>query len=114
MATRDVRLDGVEIRAGQLVAVNLAQANRDPEAYPDPDRFDVTRTTPAPLTYGHGEHVCIGMALAKLESELLLDELLPRMEGARILDEPIVWRPTPAFRCPQELTIRFTTDSPSR
>jgi cytochrome P450 len=114
MATRDVRLDGVEIRAGQLVAVNLAQANRDPEAYRDPDRFDVTRTTPAPLTYGHGEHVCIGMALAKLESELLLDQLLPRMEGASILDEPIVWRPTPAFRCPQELTIRFTTDSPSR
>ncbi|MFM7147031.1 MAG: cytochrome P450 [Actinomycetales bacterium] len=107
-ATRDQEFHGLSIHAGQLVAVNLAQANRDPEVYPDPDRFDVTRSGPAPLTYGHGEHFCVGTALAKLEAEVLLAHLLPRMSGAVILNEPIIWRPTPAFRCPLTLTIQFS------
>lgn len=76
--------------------------------YPDPDRFDVTCSGPAPLTYGHGEHFCVGTALAKLEAEMLLAHLLPRKSEAVIVNEPITWRPTPAFRCPLKLTIRFS------
>lgn len=108
IATRDLNLGGVQVQPGQLVAVNLAQANRDPEVYADPDRFDISRAGSTPLTFGHGEHFCIGAALAKLETETLLKHLLPRMTGATIVDTPITWRPTPAFRCPVALTIRFT------
>ncbi|MBU6244375.1 MAG: cytochrome P450 [Actinomycetales bacterium] len=108
VAAHDLDLQGVSLRAGQLVAINLAQANRDPDVYPDPDRMDITRDGPAPLTFGHGEHFCAGTALARLEAEELITTLLPRLPGARILNEPIDWRPTPAFRCPRELLIQFS------
>ena len=108
VAARDLDLQGLSLRAGQLVAINLAQANRDPDVYPDPDRMDITRSGPAPLTFGHGEHFCPGMALARLETEELISMLLPRLPGARSLNEPIEWRPTPAFRCPRELLIQFS------
>jgi pimeloyl-[acyl-carrier protein] synthase len=108
VAAHDIDLQGISLRTGQLVAINLAQANRDPEVYPDPDRMDITRQGPVPLTFGHGEHVCVGTALARLETEELISMLLPRLPGARILNEPIQWRPTPAFRCPRELLIEFT------
>lgn len=111
VATRDMEFRGLTLRAGQLVAINLAQANRDPEVYPDPDRFDITRTGPSALTFGHGEHFCIGTALATLETERLLTHLLPHMIDAEILDDPLVWRPTPAFRCPSALSIRFAVPS---
>ena len=108
VAVHDLDLRGVSLRAGQLVAINLAQANRDPDVYPDPDRMDITRDGLAPLTFGHGEHFCAGTALARLETEELISMLLPRLSGARILNEPIDWRPTPAFRCPRELLIQFS------
>lgn len=107
VATCDLELQGVSLSAGQLVAINLAQANRDPEVYPEPETFDVTRSGLTPLTFGHGEHFCIGTALARLETEVLVSMLLPRLPGARILNAPIEWRPTPAFRCPRELVIQF-------
>lgn len=108
VAAHDLDLQGIGLRAGQLVAINLAQANRDPDVYPDPDRMDITRGGPAPLTFGHGEHFCAGTALARLETEELISMLLPHLPGARILNEPIDWRPTPAFRCPRELLIQFS------
>ena len=107
VAAHDLDLQGVSLREGQLVAINLAQANRDPSVYPDPDRFDITRSGLAPLTFGHGEHFCIGTALARLETEVLVSMLLPRLPGATILNSPVEWRPTPAFRCPKELVIQF-------
>lgn len=111
VVARDRDFRGLALRKGQLVAVNLAQANRDPDVYPDPDRFDVTRPGPTPLTFGHGEHFCVGTALARLETEMLITQLLPRMTGAEILNEPIRWRPTPAFRCPLALAIQFAYTS---
>lgn len=109
VAARDLEFQGVGISAGQLVAINLAQANRDPDVYPDPERFDVTRSGLAPLTFGHGEHFCVGTALARLEAQVLIGMLLSRLPGARILSDPIEWRPTPAFRCPRELIIQFAS-----
>ena len=60
-----------------------------PDVYPDPDRMDITRHGPAPLAFGHGENFCTGTALARLEAEELTSMLLPRLPGARILNEPI-------------------------
>jgi cytochrome P450 len=111
VAATDLEFHGLRLRAGQLVAVNLAQVNRDPDVYPDPDRFEIARPGPFPLTFGYGDHFCIGTALARLETEVLLAKLLPRMTGAEILNDPITWRPTPAFRCPSDLIIAFADPS---
>jgi cytochrome P450 len=78
-ATRDVPLGGADIRAGDLVVVSLAGANRDPDAFPDPDTFDVRRADARlQVGFAHGPHVCPGMHLARLETRAAIDALLDR------------------------------------
>jgi cytochrome P450 len=84
-ATQDVRLDGASIRRGELVTISIAGANRDPEVFPDPDRFDVKRDNARlQIAFAHGPHVCIGMHLARLEAHTVLSRLLERLPRLRL------------------------------
>jgi cytochrome P450 len=84
-ATRDVELGGAPIAAGELVTISIAGANRDPEAFPDPDRFDVTRDNAGRhLAFAGGPHVCIGMHLARLEAHTAVAAVLERLPGLRL------------------------------
>jgi cytochrome P450 len=76
---RDVVLGGQQIRAGQPVTVWMASANRDPAAFPQADFFDLTRTPNRHLTFGVGEHYCLGAALAQAELTVFFDELSSRV-----------------------------------
>ena len=58
--------------------VLIGAANRDPERYPDPDRFDPARSAIKPLSFGAGPHICIGNALARLEAAVAFPRLLTR------------------------------------
>ena len=79
-ATRDTELRGQEIRKGDKVVTWYVSANRDPEAFPDPTRFDVTRTPNDHVTFGPGgPHFCLGAHLARLETKILFQELIPRL-----------------------------------
>jgi cytochrome P450 len=82
VATSDHEIDGVTVPAGSRVMLLYGSANRDDRQYPDPDRFDVTRRPGDHLAFGYGEHACVGMNLARLEMQLMLDELARR--AARI------------------------------
>lgn len=76
-ATRDVELGGCTIAAGDFVAVSLAAANRDPQHYPDPDRFDVSRTNARThLAFAQGPHVCVGSTLARLQTRAAVQAVL--------------------------------------
>ena len=66
-AQHDIDLAGVTIRAGDAVLLTSAVANRDDAAFPDPDRFDITRTPNPHLSFGHGPRFCIGASLARIE-----------------------------------------------
>jgi cytochrome P450 len=84
-ATRDTELGGARIRAGSLVTISIAAANRDPAAFPEPDRFDVTRANAKQhLAFAHGPHVCIGMHLARLEAHTAVARLLERLPALRL------------------------------
>jgi cytochrome P450 len=84
-ATRAVELHGAAIAAGDLVVVSIAGANRDPAAFPDPDRFDLARpNVRRHLAFAAGPHVCIGMDLARLEATTALTTLLGRWPAVRI------------------------------
>jgi cytochrome P450 len=79
VATQDVPLGGAVVRSGQAVVPLIAVANRDPDAFPEPHRFDITRTGPAPhLALGHGPHHCLGGVLARLELQLAIGALWRR------------------------------------
>lgn len=103
-ATRDTELAGARIRQGDLVTVSLAGANRDPEVFTDPDRFDVQRQNAhLHVGFAHGPHVCLGMHLARLETRVALRRALAGLPGLRLDPE----RPSAArglvFRKPPTL-----------
>jgi cytochrome P450 len=105
-ATRDVELAGASIARGDLVRVSLAGANRDPDFFPDPDRFDVHRENARHhVTFAHGPHVCVGMHLARLEALTAAQRLFERLPGLRLDPE----RPTAprglVFRKPPTLDV---------
>lgn len=78
-ATEDIEVGGFLIRAGEGVLVAQDAANRDPEAFPEPDVFDIHRKARHHLTFGYGSHACVGGPLARLELQLGLETLFRRM-----------------------------------
>lgn len=80
-ATRDVELGGRTIRRGDKVVVYHASANRDAEVFPEPDRFDITRSPNDHVSFGHGPHFCLGAQLARLQLRSMLRRLIERLPG---------------------------------
>jgi cytochrome P450 len=78
VAMNDVRAHGVTIPKGARVALVTGAACRDPREFPDPDRIDVRRAPERSLYFGHGQHVCIGKSLARLEARVALEEVARR------------------------------------
>jgi cytochrome P450 len=78
VATCDVKIHGVTIPEGARVALVTGAACRDPREFADPDRLDVRREPPRSLYFGHGQHVCIGKSLARLETRVALEEFALR------------------------------------
>lgn len=88
VATRSTRLGGVDIPAGQILAVALAGANRDPLRFDDPDTFKLDRPRASEhLGFGRGSHVCIGAPLARAEVRTCLENFLEKTSSIS-LSEP--------------------------
>jgi cytochrome P450 len=83
--TEDHEVGGVALPAGTRVALLYGSANRDERKYPDPTRFDVTRKPSDHLAFGRGEHVCVGMHLARLEMTALLERLADRVRRFEVV-----------------------------
>ncbi len=112
-ATRDTELGGSAIARGDLVTLSLAGANRDPETFPDPDRFDLDRPNlNLQVAFAHGPHVCLGMHLARLETRVALARALERLPGLRLdPDRPAAPRGL-VFRKPPTLHAVWDTCTP--
>ena len=107
--TRDVALHGEGIPSGSFVLAMVGSANRDPRAFPDPERFDVGRAPNPHLAFGHGIHFCLGAALARLEARVAIPDLLQRLPGLALAeDRPWVPRPALNVHGPASLPVRFT------
>ena len=83
--TRDVEVAGTTIPKDTRVLVFLASANRDERAFENPDEFRLDRGTNRHVAFGMGIHYCVGAPLARLEAEIALRDLLPRLRGVSIL-----------------------------
>jgi cytochrome P450 len=86
--TGDTELGGTKITAGQKVAMIYTSANRDEATFPDPHRFDIHRDPNQHLSFGTGEHFCLGVHLARLEGRVFFEELLDRFEHIELTGEP--------------------------
>lgn len=86
--TADTELSGTTLTAGDRVALIYPAANRDGEAFVDPDRFDVHRDPNPHVAFGHGTHFCLGANLARIELRLLFEELTRRITNLRVVSEP--------------------------
>jgi cytochrome P450 len=83
-ARTNLEIDGVTIRAGELVLLDNGAANHDPAVFPDPDRVDVTRSAAAHLTFGHGARYCLGAPLARIELTSVFSQLVTRFPTLRL------------------------------
>ncbi len=92
-------IGGISLQKGQSVICLLGSANRDPAAYSDPDRLDITRRDVRPLSFGGGIHYCVGAQLARIEAEIAIATLSRRLPDLRLdnIDHPD-WRQTFVLR----------------
>lgn len=103
-ALTDVTLGETRIPAGAMTISLLGAANRDPAAFPDPDRLDLTRTGPKQLGFSHGIHVCLGAPLARLEATIALRRLMERTSTLALTGRP-QWKPNIGLRGLETLPV---------
>jgi cytochrome P450 family 142 subfamily A polypeptide 1 len=106
-AVRDTTINGHRVAEGERVALLYPAANRDPRAFDDPDRFDVTRAAAPHLAFGNGTHFCLGANLARLEVRLLLEELTARVTDLHPVTEPDI-EPNVFARAVRSFDLGFT------
>jgi cytochrome P450 len=95
------------IARGDLLMLLYASANRDESVWPDPGRFDVTRNVdPSHLSFGYGEHNCLGRSLAQLELKIVFEELLQRFPRYELAG-PVTRRPSIFMNTTDQMPVRF-------
>lgn len=88
-ALLDTEVSGVEIRAGDKVAMYYTSANRDEAVFADPQSFDIHRRPNPHLSFGMGTHFCLGAHLARLEGRVFFAELLDTFARIELIGEPV-------------------------
>lgn len=105
LSFRDTEIGGLPIRRNQALILLLAAANRDPDVFPDPARFDITRTPAAEhLAFSSGIHYCLGAPLARLEATSAITALTQRMPGLRQVGK-VEMRPSRLIRGPLHMPV---------
>jgi cytochrome P450 len=109
VAIEAFRYRDLDVREGTVALPSAPSANRDPDVYPDPDRFDITRRHAEPqLTFGGGVHYCLGASLARAELQEALPILARRLPGLEA-DGTVEWRTQVLIRGPSRLPIGFSS-----
>lgn len=109
IATEDVTVGGVTIRAGDAVYVSYLAADRDPAVFTAPDRLYLARDEAANLAFGHGPHYCLGAALTRMQCHAVLSTLLRKAPGLRLAVPPeqVRWRRGTVNRGPEALPVAW-------
>jgi cytochrome P450/ferredoxin-NADP reductase len=108
LATKDVRIGGVEIPAGSKLLIVMASANHDQRHFDDADTVDIRRANSSDhLTFGYGAHQCMGKNLARMEMQIFLEELSKRLPHMRLSEQAFTYVPNTSFRGPEHLWVEW-------
>jgi cytochrome P450 len=106
--TRDTELRGKKIQEGDRVVIWIPSVNRDEDAFPDADRFDLARKPNYHLAFGYGEHYCLGVHLARLELKVMLEEMVHSLRSFEVTGTP-QWIRSNVFSGLKHLPVRLTS-----
>jgi cytochrome P450 len=95
---RELSMRGCPMHLGDSITVSLAAANHDPEANPEPQRFDIERANIQHQSFGGGKHTCLGAPLARVEAQEGISALLKRFPNLRPSARGLKYRAIPSFR----------------
>jgi cytochrome P450 len=104
VVTRDMEVVGCPVKRGDEIMLVLGAANRDPVAFQDPHRLDVTRDARRHVAFGGGIHHCLGAALARMEGQIAFATLLDRFPRLELAGTP-ERRPTFTLRGLETLPV---------
>lgn len=109
MVRRDMDFHGVKLKQGDRVFGLLASANADPAHFDEPEKLDIRRPNVRHAGYGGGMHLCLGMHLARIETEVALERLLARWPNMALAGRAadLHWLPRPGMRGPTGLPLRI-------
>lgn len=107
VAAADLEMGGRKICEGQRLFAFMNSANRDPDAFADPERFDIGREPNAHLTFGHGIHFCLGAPLARLEAQIAATRLAERLPDIRLSGGDPEWHDSLILRGVKRLPVQL-------
>ncbi len=108
--TQDTELRGKQLKKGQQILLAYPSANRDPDQFEDPDTFRIDRN-PKHLTFGIGNHFCLGANLARMEMRVAIEQVLRRMPDMEYADDGPKLVPSSLVRTCAEMKVRFTPEA---
>ncbi|WP_312980315.1 cytochrome P450/oxidoreductase [Corynebacterium sp.] len=112
ITTRPTTLGGQDLDEGERLLIVSAAANRDPRHFNDPDSIDLYRDNSTDhLTFGFGSHQCLGKNLARLELQVILQELTSRFPTMRLSEQEFDFVPNTSFRGPEHLWVEWDSDT---
>lgn len=106
-ASQDTELDGVALPAGAVIDVCIGSANRDENRWERPEEFDIFRKRLPHITFAAGEHTCMGLHLARMETRVAMESLLSRVRNLELVtdDDPHIFGQP--FRSPTDIPVTF-------
>lgn len=109
---KDIELDGVKVKKGDMVMAMIVAANRDPQVIEDPNTLDLTRKPNRHIAFGTGIHFCLGHQLARIEGRCAINALLARWPDLALAVEAskVRWRRRPGLRAIRELPVAARAD----
>ena len=105
--SEDVEFKGCPMKAGDRILMNFPAANRDPEAFPDPDKVILDRQLNRHVAFGAGIHRCAGSNLARMELRVAVEEWLARIPDFELVDPSLVTWAGGQVRGPRSIPVRF-------